>query len=111
MVLHRQAREDTKRNAKLFKNHVEANNSHYKICLTRHDIAKVHETAGTAQAKGAYKAGVAKALYCCLVGHDYQMDDALKCIADHGFIAFADNEYLLVIPATPLNKVKDGKWV
>lgn len=119
MVLYKQAKEDTKRYTKLFKKHVEANNSHFKIVVTKREISIAHETAGITETNGvyAYKAGVAKALYCSLVGHGYKMTDFLRDISDHGFAPFPDNEYFLVMttpePHDSLKsqfKLIDGKW-
>lgn len=119
IVLQRQAREDTKRYAKLFKKHVEANDSFHRVVVTKHQISIEHETAGITESKGVYdyKAGVAKALYCLLAGHGYNVVEFLKHIDDHGFAPFSDNEYLLVPTPAPQDSVKsqfkmvDGKWM
>lgn len=97
MVLFQQARKDTKRYAKLFKMHVEQNNSHYKVGFIPHCIFIRHETAGTNTTilTYPYKAGYVKALYLLLVCQKYNMDDFLKSIKNNGFTPFPDNEYVL----------------
>ena len=117
IVLHKQARKDAKRYANLFKKHVEANNSHYKIVVTNRTITIGHDTAGITESIGiySYTPGVAKALYCRLVLHKYNMIHFMEDIGE--FTPFLDSEYILAARTPePHESLKlqfrqvDGKW-
>jgi hypothetical protein len=118
IILRKQASVDAKRYVKLFKKHVEKNNSHYKVAPTKRDVNIRQETAGNSEviATFPYKAGVMKALYLDLVLHNYNMDAFIPFVSSDAFVPFSDSEYRLKITPDPqqflLSEFKqvDGKW-
>lgn len=118
-TLFNQASIDTIRYAKLFKLHVEKNNTRYKVHVNRHYISITHEMAGINESIDIYpyKAGVAKAPYLSLVLNEYNMEKFLKCISEIKFTPFPDNEYHLKPTPEPMDflkskfKLVNGKWM
>lgn len=120
IVLRTQAKEDAKRYGKLFKEHVQKFNSHYKVIITGRQLSIGHVVAGFTDIIGIYpyKAGVTKALWFMLsLQHNYNMDDLMKHFEQNPFTPWTDEEYVLVMPTPePADKLKakfslvDGKW-
>ena len=116
--IRRTVRMDAKRYLKLFKLHVENNNSHFRVLSTATTVTiKLDSDVPPNSFEYPYKAGVIKALYLLLCLNNYNMQTVLDSIAVTGFQPFDDDMYLTAAstpdPQPPLQnrfKCRDGHY-